>query len=104
MRKFITNPLSLLVLGIIAFVLFFFGSVLPGDFTLSVVLRYLGVSLLIAAILPCQAWIVWRVRAVYKHIKGVPDDLDPASRARLTGFLYLALALCNVAAAIISSP
>ncbi|RKQ68934.1 hypothetical protein DES40_1710 [Litorimonas taeanensis] len=104
MRKFFTNPLSALFFAGLLFIILFLGSLFPSDFVLAQVIRFVAITGLLSGLLPCAAWFVWRIRAVYHdEIKGVPDDLSAAARAGLTGQLYIAIALVFVAGAILLS-
>lgn len=101
LRTFFTNPLTAFALAAVALILFFVASVIPESIFFGQVIRLVGLAALMSALIPCQAWGVWRIRAVYNDIKGVPSRLDETARARLTGHLYIALGLCNVAGAIL---
>lgn len=103
LRTLFTNPLSILILaGVLLFVLLL-ASYFPSDSLMARVIQFVAVSSIATAILPCQAWVVWRVRAAYQDIKGEQENISPAARAQLTGSLYIALALSNCAAAILLS-
>lgn len=105
LRKFFTNPFSILFLGLGFLLLAFIGSVLPTDFFLGQVIRTVGIIGFLIGVHLIVVLVLWTARSVYsRHVKGVPEGLDNTQKAILATGAHITSAILILASVVLASP
>ena len=105
MRKFFTNPLSFLAMGILGLLLAAIASAIPSNFFIGRALFAIGVlPLLIAAQLFTVIALKYGRAFYFSFLAGgIPEALSEDNKARVGSNLHIAAALLIAACAILSS-